>query len=69
MNTFLPPLRSSLLGKTILLHEMNDPYPLPTGSRGVIHHIDDLGQFHVNWENGRVLAVIPELDKFEILED
>ena len=48
---------------------MNDPYPLPTGSRGVIHHIDDLGQYHVNWENGRALALIPELDKFEILED
>jgi hypothetical protein len=31
--------------------------------------VDGLGQIRVNWDNGRVLSVIPEEDEFEIFEN
>jgi len=32
-----------------------------------IKHIDDLGQIQVKWDDGRSLAVIPNIDIFKIL--
>jgi hypothetical protein len=58
---------SHLVGKRVRLISMNDPFPIPTGTEGVIKHVDDLNQYHVNWDNGSVLALIPEEDGFEIL--
>ena len=46
---------------------MDDPYPIPPGTEGVIHNVDDLNQYVVKWDNGRTLSVIPEVDQFEIL--
>lgn len=34
------------------------------GLRGIVDQVDDAGQIHVNWENGRTLPVIPEIDSF-----
>jgi hypothetical protein len=46
---------------------MDDPYPVPSGTKGVINHVDDLNQYHVRWDNGSTLAIIPETDKFKII--
>ena len=45
-------------GKDTAVHRMN-------GVVGVISHIDDMGQIHLD---GYGLAVIPEVDEFEVIE-
>ena len=39
---------------------------LPPGTKGVIQHIDDIGQIEVVWETGLTLRLVPEEDKFHI---
>ena len=58
-----------LKGKRIRMTETmsNDPQPILKGQEGTIHHTDDLGTIHVNWDNGRRIGVIPNIDKYEIL--
>ena len=61
-------ISNEIVGKRIKLIEMvDDPYPVKNGMKGIITHVDDLNQIHVKWDNGRSLAVIPEIDKFEII--
>jgi hypothetical protein len=31
--------------------------------------IDDMGSIHVNWQNGSTLALIPDVDSWEILNE
>ena len=52
--------------KIKLIYMYNEPQ-MPKGLIGVVDHIDDMNQIHVNWGNHSSLALIPEVDKFEIL--
>ena len=54
-------------GTVVELVHMEDPYPIKAGVRGTVEHIDDLGQIHVNWENGSTLALNPEIDEYRII--
>ena len=45
-------------GKDTAVHRMN-------GVVGVVSHIDDMGQIHLE---GYGLAIIPEVDEFEVIE-
>lgn len=57
-----------IIGKRIKLIKMNDdPYPVEPGTMGTVKFIDDNGQIHVNWDNGRTLAIIPRVDEYQIM--
>ena len=59
---------NTLQGKRIQLIEMcGDPCPIKPNTMGTIKHVDDLGQIQVSWDDGRSLAVIPNIDIFKIL--
>ena len=55
-------------GTRIRLNSMNDPYaPVTPGTEGVVDLVDDAGQLHMKWDNGRTLAIIPGEDSFTVL--
>lgn len=56
------------VGDRIELIKMDDPHGVEPGTKGTIRLVDGIGQIHVNWDNGRSLAIIPELDKFLIIK-
>ena len=60
---------NSLAGKRVKLIHMNDPYGVPDEATGTIDFVDDAGQIHVSWDYGSSLALIPEADKFFIIDD
>ena len=56
-------------GTRIKLISMEDPYaPIPPGTTGTVTFVDDMGQIHMQWDNGRTLAIVPGKDKFIRLE-
>ena len=55
-------------GTRLELKEMDDLYaPVKPGTRGTVAVVDDMGSIHMNWDNGRMLAVIPGVDQFRKL--
>lgn len=55
-------------GTKVQLIRMDDPQAPPTGTRGVITHVDDVGNIHVSWDNGSGLSLIPGEDEFKIIK-
>lgn len=47
--------------------DTDDPNPIDSGLEGTIYKIDSLGTIHVNWDDGRILGVIPGIDEYYIL--
>lgn len=39
------------------------------GTEGVVDHVDDIGQIHVNWENGSRLTLDPLRDRFDLHDE
>lgn len=61
-------MKTELNGKRVKLIEMLDDYTkLKYGDEGTIQNEDDMGTIHVKWDNGEHLGLIPNVDKYEIL--
>lgn len=56
-------------GMRVEMVAMDDPQPIERGTRGTIEFVDDMGTIHVKWDNGRTLALIPEVDEFKIIKE
>ena len=48
----------------------DDPDPIPAGSTGTIESVTEgpLGQVWVKWDSGRQLALVPGVDRFQVIE-
>lgn len=44
-----------------------DPRPIPPGSRGTVHCVDDMSTIHMRWDNGSSLGLVPGEDSFRKL--
>ena len=52
-------------GTRVQLDSMgDDPRTVPSGTKGTVVAIDDIGTVHVNFDNGRSLGICPEVDSF-----
>ena len=50
------------------MNHMDDPRdPVRAGMRGTVRFVDDQSQIHIQWDNGRGLALIPGVDSFRKL--
>lgn len=56
-------------GTRIELLSMNDSQAVPSGTRGTVDYVDDLGSIHMKWDNGRTLAICPQEDSFRKLTE
>ncbi|MBQ8708917.1 MAG: DUF4314 domain-containing protein [Succinivibrionaceae bacterium] len=57
-------------GTRIRLNHMDDPYaPVPPGTTGSVVYVDDAGNVHMKWDNGRSLSLIPDEDDFTIIKE
>lgn len=61
--------RKYVNGTKIKLIKLVDPYSvIPQGTMGMVKSVDDLGQIHIAWSNGSNIALIEEIDDFEIVD-
>lgn len=57
------------MGTRIELIHMDDPYaPIESGTKGTVECVDDAGNIHLLWDNGRILALVPGEDQFKIIK-
>lgn len=63
-------LREKYLTSTrIELDEMNGETQMMSGLKGTVQYVDDMGQIHMNWDNGSTLALNVDEDSFKIIEE
>lgn len=55
------------IGTKVRLLHMDDCQAPPVGTCGTVTAVDDVGDIHVRWDNGSGLALIPEVDEFEVI--
>lgn len=57
-------------GTRICLDSMeNDPHPIPSGTKGTVQFVDDMGTVFCEFDNGRSLGVIPGEDGFHTISE
>ncbi len=56
-------------GTKIELIKMYDFQAVPTGTKGTIDFVDDMGTIHMRWETGSTLGLIIGKDEFKVLDE
>lgn len=57
-------------GTRICLDSMeNDPNPIPSGTKGTVQFVDDMGSVFCKFDNGRSLGMILGEDSFHKIQD
>lgn len=56
-------------GTRIELIHMYDVQAVPSGTKGTVEFVDDMGTIHMHWDNGRTLGLIEEVDEFKIIKE
>lgn len=56
-------------GTRIELIHMDDAQAVPSGTKGTVDFVDDMGTIHMKWDNGRTLGLVPEVDEFKIIKE
>ena len=54
-------------GAVVRLGQMEGEHQMPSGMEGKVIGVDDIGQIHVEWENGSTLALNVEEDDFSVV--
>jgi hypothetical protein len=54
-------------GTRLKLIHMEDSQSVPDGMTGTVDYVDDAGNVHMKWDNGRTLAIVPSEDSFRKL--
>lgn len=54
-------------GTEIELICMEDSQAVPSGTRGIVDFVDDMGTIQMNWENGSTLGLIVGEDQFKVI--
>ena len=52
-------------GTRVEVISMDDPRPIPGGTKGTVDIVDDMGTVHCTFDNGRRLGLIPNVDIFK----
>ena len=47
----------------------DDPHPIPSGTKGSVVFVDDMGTLHCKFDNGRSLGMCPEVDSFHKIQE
>lgn len=61
------PLTDDLVGKRVRCIEMKDEHPIPKDTIGTIYHVGG-DVINVNWDNGRRLGLVIDVDEFELVD-
>lgn len=40
---------------------------IPSGTKGSVQHVDDIGTIHMSWNNGSSLGLVENVDTFKII--
>lgn len=56
-------------GTRLVCLGMEDMQAIPSGTRGTVVHVDDLGTIHMKWDTGSSLGLVPGEDSFRKLTD
>lgn len=54
-------------GTKVCLGYMDGEKGMPSGLLGTVSFVDDIGQIHVSWENGRSLPLNTDVDSFRVV--
>lgn len=54
-------------GTKVQLIYMDDTQAPPSGTKGIVSFIDDIGTIHVKWETGSSLGLVYGVDSFKVI--